>query len=97
MFATHQYILEGKALPCPYHLSHSFFKLRHCLAPTICRILFSNWYIALPLPSVAFFFQIGISLKYLATAKLAEDIFQLVLICRIEETSASVLVVIVGS
>ncbi|BAY32307.1 hypothetical protein NIES2107_41950 [Nostoc carneum NIES-2107] len=27
MFATHQYILEGKALPCPYYLWHSFFKL----------------------------------------------------------------------
>ncbi|EKF04694.1 hypothetical protein FDUTEX481_00851 [Tolypothrix sp. PCC 7601] len=21
-----QYILEGMAVPCPYHLSHSFFK-----------------------------------------------------------------------
>ncbi len=28
MFATHQYILEGTA----------------CRAPTICHILFSNWY-----------------------------------------------------
>jgi hypothetical protein len=27
MFATHQYILEGKALPCPYHVLHCFFKL----------------------------------------------------------------------
>ncbi|EKE97396.1 hypothetical protein FDUTEX481_05104 [Tolypothrix sp. PCC 7601] len=27
MFATHQYILEVKAVPCPYNLSHSLFKL----------------------------------------------------------------------
>ncbi|BAY93081.1 hypothetical protein NIES3275_51180 [Microchaete diplosiphon NIES-3275] len=51
MFATHQYILEGKALPCPYNLSHSFFKLVSPLIfqPTllgfsICRSLFSNLY-----------------------------------------------------
>ncbi|EKE98754.1 hypothetical protein FDUTEX481_03832 [Tolypothrix sp. PCC 7601] len=25
MLATHQYILQGKALPCPYNLSYSFF------------------------------------------------------------------------
>ncbi|BAY29724.1 hypothetical protein NIES2107_15680 [Nostoc carneum NIES-2107] len=48
MLATHQYILEGKALPCPYNLSRSFFKLvlsifgsedHNCIVPSLLPLL----------------------------------------------------------